>query len=100
MIVLLNVPFMNLGRPGNSDVLTVSFVALLSVLIGWVRSRRDDQLVTVRTVAEAAQFAVLPPLRGGSARCAAPACTGLRSAGRWSAVTCSTCAGVRPGCGP
>ncbi|MFB7714792.1 PP2C family protein-serine/threonine phosphatase [Streptomyces sp. NPDC056105] len=72
VIILLNVPFMNLGHPGNSDVLTVSFVALLSVLIGWVRSRRDDQLVTVRTVAEAAQFAVLPPLRDrvGSVRCA------------------------------
>ncbi|MEU8483056.1 PP2C family protein-serine/threonine phosphatase [Streptomyces sp. NPDC048641] len=72
VIVLLNVPFMNLGHPGNSDVLTVSFVALLSVLIGWVRSRRDAQLVTVRTVAEAAQFAVLPPLRDrvGTVRCA------------------------------
>ncbi|MFE5027171.1 PP2C family protein-serine/threonine phosphatase [Streptomyces sp. NPDC056656] len=71
VIVLLNVPFMNLGHPGNSDVLTVSFVALLSVLIGWVRSRRDAQLVTVRTVAEAAQFAVLPPLRDrvGTVRC-------------------------------
>ncbi|RVU26281.1 serine/threonine-protein phosphatase [Streptomyces antnestii] len=71
VLVLLNLPFMDLGRPGNSDVLTVAFVAVLSVLISWVRSRRDDQLVTVRTVAEAAQFAVLPPLpdRVGKVRC-------------------------------
>lgn len=72
VLVLLWVPAIRLGRAGSSDLLTVLFVALLSILIAWVRSRRDAQLVTVRTVAEAAQFAVLPPLppRVGPVRCA------------------------------
>lgn len=71
-IVLLALPGLGLGRPGESDLLTVAFVSLLSVVFAWVRSRRDAQLVTVRTVAEAAQFAVLPPLpeRVGPVRCA------------------------------
>ncbi|MEU6390269.1 PP2C family protein-serine/threonine phosphatase [Streptomyces sp. NPDC046939] len=68
----LALPPAGFGRPGNSDLLTVLFVSVLSVLIAWVRQRRDEHLVTVRTVAEAAQFAVLPPLpeRVGSVRCA------------------------------
>ncbi|MEV1018754.1 PP2C family protein-serine/threonine phosphatase [Streptomyces sp. NPDC050264] len=72
VVLILDVPSAGFGRPGNSDVLTVAFVSVLSVLIAWVRSRRDEQLVTVRTVAEAAQFAVLPPLpeRVGPVRCA------------------------------
>ncbi|MFI6086754.1 PP2C family protein-serine/threonine phosphatase [Streptomyces sp. NPDC051218] len=72
VVLLLYLPGFGLGRPGDSDVLTVAFVALLSILFAWVRSRRDTQLVTVRTVAEAAQFAVLPPLpeRVGPVRCA------------------------------
>ncbi|MEW1925869.1 PP2C family protein-serine/threonine phosphatase [Streptomyces sp. NPDC088360] len=72
VVLLLYVPGFGLGRPGDSDVLTVAFVALLSIVFAWVRSRRDTQLVTVRTVAEAAQFAVLPPLpeRVGPVRCA------------------------------
>ncbi|MFE0135374.1 PP2C family protein-serine/threonine phosphatase [Streptomyces sp. NPDC059037] len=72
VIILLSLPGFGLGRPGDSDLLTVTFVALLSILFAWVRSRRDAQLVTVRTVAEAAQFAVLPPLpeRVGPVRCA------------------------------
>ncbi|MFJ9036213.1 PP2C family protein-serine/threonine phosphatase [Streptomyces sp. NPDC102406] len=72
IVLVLALPSAHFGRPGNSDVLTVTFVSVLSVLIAWVRSRRDEQLVTVRTVAEAAQFAVLPPLpeRVGSVRCA------------------------------
>ncbi|MET9495515.1 PP2C family protein-serine/threonine phosphatase [Streptomyces sp. NPDC006552] len=72
IVLLLALPAAGFGRPGNSDVLTVMFVSALSVLIAWVRSRRDEQLVTVRTVAEAAQFAVLPPLpdRVGTVRCA------------------------------
>ncbi|MEV0324442.1 PP2C family protein-serine/threonine phosphatase [Streptomyces sp. NPDC050658] len=72
VIMLLSLPRFNLGRPGDSDLLTVAFVALLSILFAWVRSRRDAQLVSVRTVAEAAQFAVLPPLpeRVGPVRCA------------------------------
>ncbi|MGW5862622.1 PP2C family protein-serine/threonine phosphatase [Streptomyces sp. NPDC055239] len=71
-VLLLSLPGFGLGRPGSSDLLTVTFVALLSIVFAWVRSRRDAQLVTVRTVAEAAQFAVLPPLpeRVGPVRCA------------------------------
>ncbi|MFF8656328.1 PP2C family protein-serine/threonine phosphatase [Streptomyces huasconensis] len=62
VIMLLALPDVGLGRPGNRDELTIAFIALLSVVFAWVRSRREAQLVTVRTVAEAAQFAVLPPL--------------------------------------
>lgn len=55
-----------------ADLLAVLVVVLLSVVISWVRTRRDQQLVTVRTVAEAAQLAVLPPLPAavGQVRCA------------------------------
>ncbi|MBT2400029.1 PP2C family protein-serine/threonine phosphatase [Streptomyces sp. ISL-100] len=54
------------------DLLAVLVVVVLSVVISWVRARRDQQLVTVRTVAEAAQLAVLPPLPAavGQVRCA------------------------------
>ncbi len=73
VVVLLSLPGLRWEHPGNGDALTVTFVALLSVIIAWVRSRRDAQLVTVRTVAEAAQLAVLPPLAPhvGPVRCAA-----------------------------
>ncbi|EDY43893.2 integral membrane protein, partial [Streptomyces sp. SPB074] len=72
VLVLLWVPAIRLGRAGDSDLVTVAFVAALSVVIAWARRRRDEQLVTVRTVAQAAQFAVLPPLppRVGPVRCA------------------------------
>ncbi|MET8689722.1 PP2C family protein-serine/threonine phosphatase [Streptomyces sp. NPDC004732] len=72
VLALLSLPVFDLGHPGNSDELTISFIALLSVLFAWVRSRREAQLVTVRTVAEAAQLAVLPPLQEqvGRVRCA------------------------------
>ncbi|GGV15933.1 PP2C family protein-serine/threonine phosphatase [Streptomyces spectabilis] len=72
VLLLLNLPRYDLGHPGESDTATVAFVAVLSVLFAAVRSRRDAQLITVRTVAEAAQFAVLPPLpeRVGPVRCA------------------------------
>ncbi|MGV9885116.1 PP2C family protein-serine/threonine phosphatase [Streptomyces sp. NPDC003006] len=62
VVTLLVLPDFGLGRRGSSDELTITFVALLSVVFAWVRSRREAQLVTVRTVAEAAQLAVLPPL--------------------------------------
>ncbi|MEU5597635.1 PP2C family protein-serine/threonine phosphatase [Streptomyces sp. NPDC020298] len=61
-IGLLNVPAANLDRPGNTDLLTICFVSLLSVFVSFVRSHRDAQLVTERTVAEAVQRAVVPPL--------------------------------------
>jgi serine phosphatase RsbU (regulator of sigma subunit) len=52
----------HLDHPGNADLLTISFVALLSVFVSYVRSHRDAQLDLERTVAEAAQNAVVPPL--------------------------------------
>ena len=71
VVVLLNVPAIQLNHPGNTDLLTITFIALLSVLVSLVRSRREQHLVTVRSVAEAAQLAVLPPLPGrvGAVRC-------------------------------
>ncbi|MFH8391222.1 PP2C family protein-serine/threonine phosphatase [Streptomyces sp. NPDC018036] len=71
VVVLLNIPALQLNHPGNADLLTISFIAVLSVFVALVRSRRDAHLVTVRSVAEAAQLAVLPPLpdRVGRVRC-------------------------------
>ncbi|WP_329131395.1 PP2C family protein-serine/threonine phosphatase [Streptomyces sp. NBC_00670] len=83
-VLLLYIPAVRVDHPGNTDLLTICFVAVLSVFAALVRSRRDAHLVTVRTVAEAAQFAVLPPLpeRVGPVRCA-----GLyRAAGREALV--------------
>ncbi|MFD4261195.1 serine/threonine-protein phosphatase, partial [Streptomyces sp. NPDC058534] len=62
VIALLTVPVFQLDRPGDADLLTVVFVAVLSVFVSFVRSRRDAQLGLERTVAEAAQRAVVPPL--------------------------------------
>jgi hypothetical protein len=72
VLLVLNVPAFRLNDPGSTDVLTVGFVAALSVFVSFVRSRRDAQLVTERAVAEAAQRAVAPPLpeRVGGVRCA------------------------------
>ncbi|MEU6278166.1 PP2C family protein-serine/threonine phosphatase [Streptomyces populi] len=72
VVVLLNVPALQLNHPGNADLLTIGFIAVLSVFVALVRSRRDAHLVTVRSVAEAAQLAVLPPLPDhvGTVRCA------------------------------
>ncbi|MFI2645468.1 PP2C family protein-serine/threonine phosphatase [Streptomyces sp. NPDC018610] len=72
VVVLLSVPVFGLDHPGNTDLETVAFVAVLSVFLSFVRSRRDEQLDLERTVAEAAQRAVVPPLpeRVGPVRCA------------------------------
>lgn len=71
-LVLLNVPAFHLNRPGSTDLLTLSFVSVLSVFVSYVRSRRDAQLDLERTVAEAAQRALVPPVpaRVGPVRCA------------------------------
>lgn len=71
VVVLLMVPTFQLDHPGNTDLLTIVFVAALSVVLSLVRSRSDAHLVTARTVAEAAQLAVLPPLHDavGPVRC-------------------------------
>ncbi|WP_369379502.1 PP2C family protein-serine/threonine phosphatase [Streptomyces sp. cg36] len=58
--------------PHSGDILTLAVVVVFSIVVARVRQRRDHQLVTVRTVAEAAQLAVLPPLPDavGPVRCA------------------------------
>lgn len=72
VVVVLNVPWDHLNRPGNTDLLTISFVALLSVFVSFVRSRRDAQLQVERAIGEAVQRAVMPPLpeRVGRVGCA------------------------------
>ncbi|MFJ3923842.1 PP2C family protein-serine/threonine phosphatase [Streptomyces sp. NPDC090022] len=72
VLVLLGIPRLGVGHARGADLATVAAVGLLSVVIAWVRQRRDAQLVSVRTVAEAAQLAVLPPLpeRVGRLGCA------------------------------
>lgn len=72
VLVILTSSVFHLNRPGQADLLTVLFVALLSVFVSYVRSRRDVQLDTERTIAEAAQRAVAPPVpeRVGPVRCA------------------------------
>ena len=72
VVVMLSMPAFQLNRPGQTDVLTVCFVAVLSVFVAFVRRRRDVQLDTERTIAEAAQRAVVPPVpeRVGPVRCA------------------------------
>ncbi|WP_374773660.1 serine/threonine-protein phosphatase [Streptomyces sp. NBC_01310] len=71
VLLLLGVHQLGVARARGTDLATVAVVGLLSVVIAWVRQRRDAQLVSVRTVAEAAQLAVLPPLpeRVGPVRC-------------------------------
>ncbi|MEU3841393.1 PP2C family protein-serine/threonine phosphatase [Streptomyces sp. NPDC028635] len=71
-LAVLNIPAFHLNRPGNTDLLTLAFVSVLSIFVSFVRSRRDAQLDLERTVAEAAQRAVVPPVpeRVGRVRCA------------------------------
>ncbi|MEU9164231.1 PP2C family protein-serine/threonine phosphatase [Streptomyces sp. NPDC048424] len=71
VLLLLGLPALGVGHARGTDLATVAVVGLLSVVIAWVRQRRDAQLVSVRTVAEAAQMAVLPPVpeRVGAVRC-------------------------------
>ncbi|WP_307825729.1 PP2C family protein-serine/threonine phosphatase [Streptomyces sp. MBT33] len=72
VVAVLNVPAFQLDSPGNTDLLTIVFVSGLSVFVSYVRSHRDAQLDLERTVAEAAQRAVVPPLpeHVGAVRCA------------------------------
>ncbi|MFC3351162.1 PP2C family protein-serine/threonine phosphatase [Streptomyces echinoruber] len=72
VITVLTVPAFRLDRPGNTDLLTLSFLVALSAFVSFVRSRRDEQLGLERTVAEAVQRAVVPagPRRVGAVRCA------------------------------
>ncbi|WP_424214086.1 PP2C family protein-serine/threonine phosphatase [Streptomyces sp. BI20] len=72
VLTLLALPRLGVAHARGTDLATVAAVGLLSVVIAWVRRKRDAQLVSVRTVAEAAQLAVLPPVpaRVGPLRCA------------------------------
>ncbi|WBO68278.1 PP2C family protein-serine/threonine phosphatase [Streptomyces camelliae] len=71
VVAALNVPATHLNRPGNTDLLTIVFVAVLSVFVSYVRSRRDAQLDAERAIGEAVQRAVMPllPQRVGSVEC-------------------------------
>lgn len=71
VLLLLGVHSLGVANARSTDLATVAVVGVLSVVIAWVRQRRDAQLVSVRTVAEAAQLAVLPPVpeRVGPVRC-------------------------------
>ncbi|MFJ2931535.1 PP2C family protein-serine/threonine phosphatase [Streptomyces sp. NPDC087219] len=71
-IGLLTIPVFQLNRPGNTDLVTLGFVATLSVFVSFVRGRRDEQLDLERTVAETAQRAIVPNVRRrvGRVRCA------------------------------
>ncbi len=71
VLLLLGVHELGVAHARGTDLATVAVVGVLSVVIAWVRQRRDAQLVSVRTVAEAAQLAVLPPVpeRVGPVRC-------------------------------
>ncbi|WP_330296090.1 PP2C family protein-serine/threonine phosphatase [Streptomyces sp. NBC_00503] len=71
VLVLLGLPGIGIAHARGSDLATVAAIGLLSVVVAWVRKRRDAQLISVRTVAEAAQLAVLPPVpeRVGQVRC-------------------------------
>ncbi|MFE3792760.1 PP2C family protein-serine/threonine phosphatase, partial [Streptomyces goshikiensis] len=71
VLLLLGIPQLGVAHARGTDLATVAVVGLLSVVIAWVRHRRDAQLVSVRTAAEAAQLAVLPPVpeRVGPVRC-------------------------------
>ncbi|UQX00860.1 PP2C family protein-serine/threonine phosphatase [Streptomyces sp. RerS4] len=73
VLALLGLPQLNVAHARGTDLATVALVGVLSVVIAWVRRRRDAQLISVRTVAEAAQMAVLPPVpeQVGQVRCAA-----------------------------
>ncbi|MEU0335605.1 PP2C family protein-serine/threonine phosphatase [Streptomyces sp. NPDC006193] len=62
VLLVLVLPATHLNRPGNTDLLTIVFVAALSVFVSYVRSHRDAQLDSERAIGEAVQRAVLPPL--------------------------------------
>jgi serine phosphatase RsbU (regulator of sigma subunit) len=72
VVAVLHFPVFRLNEPGTTDLLTVVFVAVLSVFVSFVRSHRDAQLITEHAVAQVAQRAVVPPLpeQVGPVRCA------------------------------
>ncbi|MGA4861456.1 PP2C family protein-serine/threonine phosphatase [Streptomyces lavendulocolor] len=73
MFALLLMPSIRADDVTYGDLLAFGLIGAVSVVLAGVRVRRDAQLVSVRTVAEAAQLAVLPPLpeQVGPVRCGA-----------------------------
>ncbi|MFF9864199.1 PP2C family protein-serine/threonine phosphatase [Streptomyces sp. NPDC013953] len=73
LFALLLMPAIRADDVSYGDLLAFVLIGAVSVLLAWLRARRDAQLVSVRTVAQAAQLAVLPPLpeRVGPVRCGA-----------------------------
>ncbi|MEV3990893.1 PP2C family protein-serine/threonine phosphatase [Streptomyces sp. NPDC049837] len=73
MFGLLLFPVIRADDVTHGDLLAFGLIGVVSVVLAWVRARRDAQLVSVRTVAEAAQLAVLPPMPEwvGPVRCGA-----------------------------
>ncbi|WP_189535609.1 PP2C family protein-serine/threonine phosphatase [Streptomyces roseolilacinus] len=73
VMLALVLPYARAVHATGGDLLAFGLIGGVSVLLAWARARREAQLVTVRTVAEAAQYAVLPPLppRVGPVRCGA-----------------------------
>ncbi|MFJ8583483.1 PP2C family protein-serine/threonine phosphatase [Streptomyces sp. NPDC093595] len=73
LFALLLLPAIRADDVSYGDLIAFVLIGAVSVLLAWLRARRDAQLVSVRTVAQAAQFAVLPPLpeRVGPVRCGA-----------------------------
>ncbi|MEO3752610.1 PP2C family protein-serine/threonine phosphatase [Streptomyces sp. B6B3] len=72
VVLVLVLPKTRAPHISSGDLAAVTAVAVFSVLVAWVRSRYTRNLVVFRSVAEAAQRAVLPPLppRVGPVRCA------------------------------
>lgn len=70
---LLLMPAIRADDVTYGDLLAFGLIGAVSVVLAGVRVRRDAQLVSVRTVAEAAQLAVLPPMPEwvGPVRCGA-----------------------------
>ncbi|OII61032.1 hypothetical protein BJP40_07265 [Streptomyces sp. CC53] len=70
---VLAVPGVRAEHLSDGDLVAFGLIGGVSAFLAWARARRDAQLVSVRTVAEAAQLAVLPPLpeRVGRVRCGA-----------------------------
>ncbi|MGP3966536.1 PP2C family protein-serine/threonine phosphatase [Streptomyces sp. 6N223] len=82
VVAVLATPQTRAEHISGGDLAAVVAIAAFSVLVAWVRSRYTSDLVVVRSVAEAAQRAVLPPLPPavGPVRCAALYRPALRAA--------------------
>jgi hypothetical protein len=82
VVLVLATPQTRAQHISGGDLAAIGAVAAFSVLVAWIRSRYTRDLVIFRSVAEAAQRAVLPPLPEavGAVRCAALYRPALRAA--------------------